>query len=96
MKALKKKYKVTTFDPKLKNYNLISKNKFDVILMLYMERRVEYSTSYFEYLRIPYTHSGVISSIMQWIKLFQKIFIENNILTPKYFNSKAKWLSKTV
>ena len=32
IKALKKKgYSVSTFDPKIKNFNLINKNKIDVI-----------------------------------------------------------------
>ena len=34
---------------------------------------------------IPYTHSGVISSAIAMDKeLSKKIFIKNNILTPKY------------
>ena len=42
--------------------------------------------SYFEYLRIPYTHSGVISSYNAMNKVIsKKIFIKNKILTPKYF-----------
>ena len=42
--------------------------------------------SYFEYLRIPYTHSGVISSFNSMDKVIsKKIFIKNNILTPNYF-----------
>ena len=42
--------------------------------------------SYFEYLRVPYTHSGVISSFNAMNKIISKeIFIKNNILTPKYF-----------
>ena len=37
IKALKKKgYKVSSFDPKIKNFNLIDKKKIDVILMLFM------------------------------------------------------------
>ena len=35
---------------------------------------------------IPYTHSGVISSALAMDKeLSKKIFVENNILTPRYF-----------
>ena len=35
---------------------------------------------------IPYTHSGVISSALAMDKeISKKIFIKNNILTPKYF-----------
>ena len=41
--------------------------------------------SYFEYLKIPYTHSGVISSFNAMNKINSKeIFIQNNIKTPKY------------
>ena len=43
--------------------------------------------SYFEYLKIPYTHSGVISSFNAMDKIIsKKIFIENKILTPKYLS----------
>ena len=42
--------------------------------------------SYFEYLKIPYTHSGVISSYSSMDKIISKeIFLKNNILTPKFF-----------
>ena len=42
--------------------------------------------SILETTNIPYTHSGVISSAIAMDKeLSKKIFIENNILTPKYF-----------
>ena len=89
VKALKKKnYKVSTFDPKFKNYNLISKKKFDVIFNALHGKEGEdgVAQSYFEYLRIPYTHSGVISSYNAMNKtISKKIFIENKILTPKYF-----------
>ena len=42
--------------------------------------------SYFEYLKIPYTHSGVVSSFNAMDKNISKeIFIKNNIKTPKFF-----------
>ena len=45
--------------------------------------------SYFEYLRIPYTHSGVISSFNAMDKsISKKIFIKNKIKTPKFFSIK--------
>ena len=45
-----------------------------------------YVQSILETTNIPYTHSGVISSAIAMDKeLSKKIFIENNILTPKYF-----------
>ena len=61
--ALKKLgYQVSTFDPK-KPLNLIDKNKVDVIFNALHGKDVGWCCqSYFEYLRIPYTHSGVISS----------------------------------
>ena len=89
VKALKKKkYLVSTFDPKFKNLNLIDKKKVDVIFNALHGRGGEdgVAQSYFEYLRIPYTHSGVVSSYNSMNKLISKeIFIKNKILTPKYF-----------
>ena len=42
--------------------------------------------SVLETIKIPYTHSGVIaSSIAMDKEVSKKIFIKNNILTPKYF-----------
>ena len=84
----KKKYNVTTFDPKFKNFNLINKNNVDVIFNALHGRDGEdgVAQSYFEYLRIPYTHSGVVSSHNAMDKVIsKKIFIKNNILTPKFF-----------
>ena len=63
VKALKKKgYKVSIFDPKFKNFNLINKAKIDVIFNALHGRDGEdgVAQSYFEYLKIPYTHSWVI------------------------------------
>ena len=84
----KKKYSVTTFDPKFKNLNLIDKKKIDVIFNALHGRDGEdgIAQSYFEYLRVPYTHSGVVSSFNAMNKIISKeIFMKNNILTPKYF-----------
>ena len=95
VKALKKKYLVSTFDPKFKNLNLINKKKVDVIFNALHGKDGEdgVAQSYFEYLQIPYTHSGVVSSYNSMNKLISKeIFIKNKILTPKYFaiNKNAK------
>ena len=94
VKALKKKgYKVSLFDPKIKNFNLINKIETDVIFNALHGRDGEdgIAQSYFEYLRIPYTHSGVISSFNAMNKLISKeIFIDNNIKTPKFFSIKKK------
>ena len=65
IKALKKiGYRVSAFDPKKKPLNLIDKNKTDVIFNALHGKGGEdgVAQSYFEYLKIPYTHSGVINS----------------------------------
>ena len=45
--------------------------------MHYMEKMVkmEVAQSYFEYLRIPYTHSGVISSYNSMNKIISKKYL---------------------
>ena len=92
IKALKKKgYKVSTFDPKFKNFNLIKKNKIDVIFNALHGKGGEdgVAQSYFEYLKIPYTHSGIISSFNAMNKIISKeIFVKNKIKTPKFFTIK--------
>ena len=90
VKALKKKrYNVSTFDPKKQNLNLINKKNTDVIFNALHGRDGEdgVAQSYFEYLKIPYTHSGVISSFNAMNKIIsKKIFIKNKIKTPKFFS----------
>ena len=90
IKALKKiGYIVSTFDPKKKNFNMINKKKVDVIFNALHGRDGEdgVAQSYFEYLKIPYTHSGVISSFNSMNKIYSKeLFIKNNIKTPKYIS----------
>ncbi len=87
--ALKKKgYRVSTFDPKKKPLNLIDKNKTDIIFNALHGKDGEdgVAQSYFEYLKIPYTHSGVISSYNCMNKIISKeIFKKNMIKSPKYF-----------
>ena len=96
--ALKKKgYKVSSFDPKFNNFNLINKKKIDVIFNALHGKDGEdgVAQSYFEYLKIPYTHSGVISSFNAMNKLIsKKIFIKKKIKTPKYFSFKKKDYTK--
>ena len=96
IKALKKKkYKVSSFDPKFKNLNLINKSKTDVIFNALHGKGGEdgIAQSYFEYLKIPYTHSGVVSSYNAMNKIISKeLFIKNKILTPKYFTLTKKEL----
>ena len=90
IKALKKKgYKVSIFDPKFKNFNQINKSNIDVIFNALHGRDGEdgVAQSYFEYLKIPYTHSGVISSYNAMNKInSKKLFIKNKIKTPKFFS----------
>ena len=89
IKALKKKkYNVTAFDPKIKNLNLINKKKVDVIFNALHGKDGEdgVAQSYFEYLKIPYTHSGVVSSYNAMNKIIsKKIFLKHKIITPKFF-----------
>ncbi len=88
-KALKKiGYNVTLFDSKKKPLNLIDKNKIDIIFNALHGKDGEdgIAQSYFEYLKIPYTHSGVISSYNAMNKKISKeIFKKNKIKSPKYF-----------
>ncbi len=100
IKALKKKgYKVSSFDPKIKNFNLINKKKIDVIFNALHGRDGEdgIAQSYFEYLKIPYTHSGVISSFNAMNKISSKeIFIKNKIKTPKFISLKKNYNKKKI
>ena len=80
-------YKVDIFDPKQKSFFEIKKNKSNIIFnALHGEEGEDgYAQSFFEYSKIPYTHSGVISSMNAMNKLIsKKIFIKNKIKTPLY------------
>ena len=89
IKALKQLgYKVSTLDPKKKSLNLIDKNKTDVIFNALHGKKGEdgVAQSYFEYLGVPYTHSGGISSYNAMNKVISKeIFKKNKIKSPEYF-----------
>ena len=89
IKAIKKLgYHVNTFDPKKNSFFQLNKTKSDLIFnALHGEEGEDgYAQSFFEYSKIPYTHSGVISSMNAMNKLVsKKIFIHNKIRTPKYF-----------
>ena len=81
----------------MKNFNLINKKTTDVIFNALHGRDGEdgIAQSYFEYLKIPYTHSGVISSYNAMNKIILKRnFIKNKILTPKYFSIKKSYFNK--
>ena len=88
LKAIKKLgYKVDTFDPKFEPYFKISSLKVDIIFNALHGKEGEdgLAQSFFEFLKIPYTHSGVISSMNAMNKVSsKKIFIKNRIRTPKY------------
>ncbi len=97
-KALKKiGYRVSTFDPQKKRYNLIDKKETDVIFNALHGKYGEdgVAQSYFEYLKIPYTHSGVISSYNAMNKIISKeIFKKNKIKSPQYFVFQKKNYNK--
>ena len=87
LKKLSTKYPLLI--PKKKNFNLINKSKTDAIFNALHGKDGEdgVAQSYFEYLKIPYTHSGVVSSFNAMDKLIsKKIFLKNKIKTPKYFS----------
>lgn len=98
VKALKKKgYKVSTLDPRKKPLNLINKNKTDIIFNALHGKDGEdgVAQSYFEYLRIPYTHSGITSSYNAMNKIIAKeIFKKNKIRSPLYFVLKKEVYNK--
>ena len=80
LKALKKLgYTTSLFDPKKKSFNLINKNKVDIIFNALHGKDGEdgVAQSYFEYLKIPYTHSGVISSHNAMNKVISKKYLKN-------------------
>jgi D-alanine-D-alanine ligase len=92
IKAIKElKYKVEVFDPARKHLTEINKFKADVIFNALHGKDGEdgHAQSYFEYYKIPYTHSGVISSMNAMDKIISKeIFLGKKINTPKYFTLK--------
>ncbi len=94
LKAIKKLgYAAKTFDPAKKSLNKIDSSKVDTIFNALHGKGGEDGTAqnYFEYLKIPYTHSGITSSINAMNKIISKEFFEkNNILSPKYFVLSSK------
>ncbi len=86
-------YKVEVFDPKIKSFFDIKNCKADVIFnALHGEEGEDgYAQSFFEYSKIPYTHSGVLPSMNAMDKIVsKKIFIKNKIKTPEYHEIKKK------
>jgi len=106
IKALKKlKYKIILLDPAKEHLSKIKqyKKKVDLIFNALHGRDGEdgIAQSYFEYFKIPYTHSGIISSMNAMDKIIsKKIFNKNNLLTPSYISldsvSYKKYLKKKI
>tara|TARA_B100001564_G_C20554286_1_gene630629 strand:+ start:114 stop:1061 length:948 start_codon:yes stop_codon:yes gene_type:complete len=90
IKALKNlKYKVRVFDPAKQHFSEIQNYKIDIIFNALHGKDGEdgNAQSYFEYFKIPYTHSGVTSSMNAMDKIISKrIFIKTKLNTPKYFS----------
>jgi D-alanine-D-alanine ligase len=90
IKTLKQlKHKVVTFDPAKEHLSKIKKfrKKVDLIFNALHGRDGEDGIvqSYFEYFKIPYTHSGITSSMNAMDKIIsKKIFKQNNLLTPNF------------
>ena len=86
--AIKKlKHKVLNFDPANDDFKKIKKYKVDLIFNTLHGRDGEdgIAQSYFEYFKIPYTHSGIISSMNAMDKIIsKKIFKKKGLLTPNY------------
>ena len=86
-------YQTIKFDPKKNSLNNIKKINPDVIFNALHGKDGEDGNiqSFFEYLKIPYTHSGVLSSMISMNKyLSKKFFDKNKIKTPKYFYFEKK------
>jgi len=89
VRAIKKLgYKVDTLDPAVDQLSEISKKKCNIIFNALHGKDGEDGNiqTYFEFLKIPYTHSGVICSMQAMNKVIsKKIFKKKSILTPQYF-----------
>jgi len=88
LNSLKKKnYKAIICEPDGNLTNIIKKFKPDVVFNALHGRFGEdgYIQTILENQKVKYTHSGVLaSSIAMDKEISKKIFIKNNILTPKY------------
>ena len=86
--AIKKlKHKVLNFDPAKKDFKNIKNYKVDLIFNALHGRDGEdgVAQSYFEYFKIPYTHSGILCSMNSMDKITsKKAFKKNKIRTPNY------------
>ena len=88
-KELKKNgYKVKITEPNFELIQIVKSFKPKIIFNALHGQFGEdgYIQTLLEHIGLPYTHSGVISSAKAMDKLVsKKIFITNNILTPKFF-----------
>ncbi len=85
---LRNGYKVKITEPDSELTQIVSSFKPDIIFNALHGQFGEdgYIQTLLEHIGVPYTHSGVISSAKAMDKLVsKKIFINNNILTPKFF-----------
>ncbi|MDC3023092.1 D-alanine--D-alanine ligase [Candidatus Pelagibacter sp.] len=85
---IKNNYKIKITEPDFKLYDVIKTFRPNIIFNALHGQFGEdgYIQSILETTNIPYTHSGVIPSALAMDKdLSKKLFIKNNILTPKYF-----------
>ncbi len=96
-------YKVKISEPDFKLLNVIKSFKPNIIFNALHGQFGEdgYIQSILETTNVPYTHSGVIASALSMDKvLSKKIFIKNNIPTPKYilysFNKSKSDLVKLI
>ncbi len=84
---VKNNYNVKIIEPNYELFKVIKSFKPNIIFNALHGQFGEdgYIQTILETTGIPYTHSGVISSAIAMDKeLSKKIFIKNNILTPKY------------
>ncbi len=91
-----KKYKIKIIDPNGLFVKNLRKFKPNIVLNLLHGRYGEdgYIQAILESEKVKYTHSGVLSSSLAIDKdISKKIYIKNNINTPKYF--KFSFRSKT-
>ena len=84
-------FNVEVFDPKKKSFLDIKNYKSNIIFnALHGEEGEDgYAQIFFEYSKIPYTHSGVIPSMNAMNKtISKKIFLKNKIKTPSFSSIK--------
>ncbi len=100
---IKNGYNVKISEPDFNLFNIIKIFKPNIIFNALHGQFGEdgYIQTILESIRIPYTHSGVISSSIAMDKILsKKVFIKNNILTPKYlvhsFDKSNSFLMKKI